>query len=36
LTRQRRPDLFTNLDLSGKVDKQLLQELEEEDQKFSN
>src|SRR5207245_785317 len=36
LTRQRRPDLFTNLDLSGKVDKQLLQELEEEDQKLSN
>lgn len=36
LTRQRRPDLFMALDLRGKVDKQLLQELEEEDQKLSN
>ena len=30
-TRQRRPDLFAQLDMSGKQDKKLLQELDEED-----
>ncbi|HET9922178.1 MAG TPA: tRNA (guanosine(37)-N1)-methyltransferase TrmD [Ktedonobacteraceae bacterium] len=31
-TRQRRPDLFAQLDLSSKLDKKLLQEVEEEEE----
>ncbi|MFL5691333.1 MAG: tRNA (guanosine(37)-N1)-methyltransferase TrmD, partial [Ktedonobacteraceae bacterium] len=31
LTRQRRPDLFAQLDLSSKADRKLLQELDQEE-----
>jgi tRNA (guanine37-N1)-methyltransferase len=33
LTRERRPDLFAKVDVSGKVDAKLLRELEEEEGK---